>query len=133
MTVGGHDFSLKIDVGSYCRCRRRRNSVLGTCADRNPFKQSMESTMNRRSILTLSTAALLCLGAVHAGAQNAPKLTTEEFMVPTQQVGIQLYVRNKHPDGMNAFSPERTILFVHGATYPSETTFDLSVGGASWM
>jgi pimeloyl-ACP methyl ester carboxylesterase len=89
--------------------------------------------MNRRSMLTLSTTALLCLGSIHAGAQNAPKLTTEEFMVPTQQVGIQLYVRNKHPDGMNVFSPERTVLFVHGATYPSETMFDLPVGGASWM
>jgi hypothetical protein len=73
--------------------------------------------MNRRSILTLS-AALLCTGVVHAAAQNAPKLTTEEFMVPTQQVGIQLYVRNKHPDDMNVFTPERTVLFVHGATYP---------------
>ena len=88
--------------------------------------------MNRRSILTRS-AALLCLGVVHAAAQNAPKLTTEEFMVPTQQVGIQLYVRNKRPDDMNVFTPERTVLFVHGATYPSETSFDLPVGGASWM
>ena len=88
--------------------------------------------MNRRSILSLS-AAMLCLGAVHAGAQNPPKLVTEEFMVPSQQDGIQLYVRNKHPDNMNVFTPERTVLFVHGATYPSETSFDLPVGGASWM
>ena len=87
--------------------------------------------MNRRSILTLS-AAMLCLGAVHAGAQNPPKLVTEEFMV-SQQDGIQLYVRNKHPDNMNVFTPERTVLFVHGATYPSETSFDLPIGGASWM
>jgi pimeloyl-ACP methyl ester carboxylesterase len=34
---------------------------------------------------------------------------------------------------MNVFTPERTVLFVHGATYPSETSFDLPVGGASWM
>ena len=87
--------------------------------------------MNRRSILTLS-AAMLCLGAVHAGAQNPPKLVTEEFMV-SQQDGIQLYVRNKHPGNMNVFTPERTVLFVHGATYPSETSFDLPIGGASWM
>src|SRR5450432_1151043 len=93
----------------------------------------MESTMNRRSMPILSTMVLLCLVAVPASAENAPKLTTEEFMVPAQQVGIQLYVRNKRPDGMNVFSPERTVLFVHGATYPSETTFDLPVGGASWM
>jgi pimeloyl-ACP methyl ester carboxylesterase len=54
-------------------------------------------------------------------------------MVPSQQDGIQLYVRNKHPDDMNVFTPERTVLFVHGATYPAETSFDLPVGGASWM
>ncbi len=88
--------------------------------------------MNRRSILSLS-AARLCWGVVHAGAQNPPKLVNEEFMVPSQQDGIQLYVRNKHSDNMNVFTPERTVLFVHGATYPSETSFDLPVGGASWM
>jgi pimeloyl-ACP methyl ester carboxylesterase len=42
-------------------------------------------------------------------------------------------VRNKHPDGLTGFSPERTVLFVHGATYPAETSFDLPLGGASWM
>ena len=43
--------------------------------------------MNRRSILTLS-AAMLCLGAVHAGAQNPPKLVTEEFMVPLNKTAF---------------------------------------------
>jgi pimeloyl-ACP methyl ester carboxylesterase len=76
---------------------------------------------------------LLMVGITHAAAQTAPKLSTEEFMVQSRQPGIQLYVRNKHRDDMHAFSPERTVLFVHGATYPSETTFDLPVGGASWM
>jgi pimeloyl-ACP methyl ester carboxylesterase len=87
------------------------------------------------TILRYACALLsfVVIGAGRADALDAPRLTTEEFMVPTQQVGIQLYVRNKHPDGMNVFSPERTVLFVHGATYPSETTFDLPVGGASWM
>lgn len=54
-------------------------------------------------------------------------------MVPSGQSGIQLYVRNKYPEGLASFSPERTVLFVHGATYPAETSFDLPVGGASWM
>ena len=47
--------------------------------------------------------------------------------------GIQLYVRNKRPEGMSKFSPDHILLFIHGATYPSETTFDLPVGGLSWM
>jgi pimeloyl-ACP methyl ester carboxylesterase len=87
------------------------------------------------SILRYSCALLsfLVIGAGRAGALDAPRLTTEEFMVPTQQADIRLYVRNKHPEGMTAFSPDRTVLFVHGATYPSEVTFDFPIGGASWM
>ncbi len=56
------------------------------------------------------------------------KLVTQETMLPS---GV--YVRNKHPAGMTVFSPARTLLFVHGATYPSETGFDLRVDGFSWM
>jgi len=54
-------------------------------------------------------------------------------MVPSADAGIMLFVRNKAPAGMKAFSAEKTVLFVHGATYPSETTFDLNLGGQSWM
>ncbi len=59
-------------------------------------------------------------------------LTTEEFMVPSDP-GIEIYVRNKRPAAMTAFSAERTLLFVHGSTYPAHTTFDLPLGGRSWM
>jgi pimeloyl-ACP methyl ester carboxylesterase len=44
-----------------------------------------------------------------------------------------LYVRNKHPDGVARFGSERIVLFVHGATYPGESAFDLPLGGVSWM
>src|SRR6267142_1079332 len=36
-------------------------------------------------------------------------------------------------DDMNAFRPERTVLYVHGATYPASTAFDLKLDGLSWM
>lgn len=62
-----------------------------------------------------------------------PTLTTEEFMVPARDPGIALYVRNKRPAGLTAFRPARTVLFVHGATYPAHTTFDFSIEGLSWM
>ncbi len=62
-----------------------------------------------------------------------PKLTTEEFMVPALDPGIAIYVRNKRPADMQSFRPARTVLFVHGATYPAHTTFDLPVNGSSWM
>src|SRR5205807_1867799 len=64
---------------------------------------------------------------------TAPKLVTEEMMVPAADPGIEIYVRNKRPADMAGFRPERTLLFVHGATYPAETAFDLKLDGLSWM
>src|SRR5205085_7070691 len=58
----------------------------------------------------------------------------EEHMVSAKDsAGIQLYLRNKHPAGQDRFDPERIVLFVHGSTYPAETSFDLPLGGTSWM
>ena len=54
-------------------------------------------------------------------------------MVDSPQPGVKIYVRNKHPAGMTAFTPDRTLVFVHGATYPASTAFDLELGGLSWM
>ena len=34
---------------------------------------------------------------------------------------------------VHKFSEERVVLFVPGATYPSEAGFDLPLGGVSWM
>ena len=67
-----------------------------------------------------------------AAAQNAP-LVTEEMMVKSPDPGIEIYVRNKRPASMTAFRPERTVLFVHGATYPAHAAFDLKLDGQSWM
>jgi alpha-beta hydrolase superfamily lysophospholipase len=58
---------------------------------------------------------------------------TEEMMVKTSDAGIEIYVRNKRPADMASFRPEQTVLYVHGATYPSETAFDLKLDGLSWM
>ena len=65
--------------------------------------------------------------------QLPSNLITEEFMVPARDAGIELYARNKRPADMAAFTPARTMLFVHGATYPAHTAFDLQLGGVSWM
>lgn len=35
-----------------------------------------------------------------------------------------MYLRNKRPDAMARFTPDRVLLFVHGATYPASATFD---------
>ena len=57
----------------------------------------------------------------------------EEFMIPADDPGIQLYVRNKHLQGQDRSPANRVALFVHGATYPSETVFDIDLPGGSWM
>ncbi|MBI3452128.1 MAG: hypothetical protein HY057_04720, partial [Rhodospirillales bacterium] len=58
-------------------------------------------------------------------AAQTPALAMEEFMVPTRDAGIEIYVRNKRPADLTQFRAERTVLFVHGATYPAHAAFDL--------
>ena len=77
--------------------------------------------------------ALVGLAAVSLPAAAQTGIVSEEFMVPAKDPGLELYVRNKRPEGMTTFSAEKTVVYVHGATYPSETAFDLQLGGQSWM
>ncbi|MVA25037.1 alpha/beta fold hydrolase [Agrobacterium vitis] len=56
-----------------------------------------------------------------------------EFHVPTGDDGISLYVRNKRRADLKDLSAANTVLFVHGSTYPASTSFDLPLGGESWM
>jgi pimeloyl-ACP methyl ester carboxylesterase len=93
---------------------------------------------NRRHLLVAaaSSAAFTLHGCATpsqpaSGANVALKM--EEFRVPALDPGIELYVRNKRAATMTKFSAEKTIVFVHGATYPSETAFDLPLDGISWM
>jgi pimeloyl-ACP methyl ester carboxylesterase len=76
--------------------------------------------------------SLAFLAASVASAAESPA-SIEEFMIPAVDPGIQLYVRNKHPRGVEKFAPEKILLFVHGATYPAESAFDLKLNGLSWM
>jgi pimeloyl-ACP methyl ester carboxylesterase len=75
----------------------------------------------------------LLLFAILAGCATTPKLTTESFYVPARDPGIELFVRNKHPEGVTKFGAEKIVLFVHGATYSSESGFDLPLNNLSWM
>jgi pimeloyl-ACP methyl ester carboxylesterase len=47
--------------------------------------------------------------------------------------GIQLHVRNRRPAGQDSFSPDRIVLFVHGATFASEPGFDVNLPGGTWL
>ena len=64
---------------------------------------------------------------------QTPRLVTSEAMIPSSDPGVQLYVRNKHAADMTSFPADRTLLFIHGATYPAETSFDLPIEGVSMM
>ena len=80
----------------------------------------------------LKVAAMLVIaaGLISPALAQAPKITGEDLAVPFGDG--QIFVRNKHPDGVASFKADRIVLFVHGATYPG-TAFDLALGGKSWM
>src|SRR5882672_2178143 len=79
-------------------------------------------------------SAALCGLVLPLGANAADvKIVMEEFMVPASDTGVSLYVRNKHPEGVSKFPGGKILLYVHGATYPAETAFDLQLNGLSWM
>lgn len=79
-------------------------------------------------------AAFAAAVFVPAGARAAdPQLETRNTMIPSGDPGIELFIRNKRPTGVQSFGPDRTLLYVHGATYPSETAFDLPIQGVSMM
>jgi pimeloyl-ACP methyl ester carboxylesterase len=89
----------------------------------------------KRSLATLVLVigALMLAGCAAVPSGGTPALVTEEFMIPGPDAGVQLYVRNKRPRDLATFNPDNVVLFVHGATYPSETAFDLQLEGLSWM
>ena len=85
----------------------------------------------------------LALIALAGGAQaksvcetagiSARELATESYRIAADTPGIELYLRNKRPVQTKSFTAERILLYVHGATYPAETAFDLPLTGLSWM
>src|SRR5687767_6147707 len=84
----------------------------------------------------LAALAVCSASAVAAAdipaADKLPELVTEQRMIESDTPGIRLYLRNKRLPGTPA-AAERTLLYVHGATYPAETAFDLALDGVSWM
>lgn len=84
----------------------------------------------------ITAVAIVSVLAGCAGIQPAPTtptLAVDEFQVPSKAPGVELFVRNKRSAGMRDFTSGRIVLFVHGATFPSESTFDLPLDGMSWM
>ena len=56
------------------------------------------------------------------------------YRIDSSEPGYQVYLRNKRRDDLpKIHDAERTVLFVHGATYASSLTFDYEIEGASWL
>ena len=82
--------------------------------------------------------AVLASAAVAAGCSTSlkevgydPFLVSEAIVQSDPEVWV--YVRSKRLAWNTTFTAEKTVLFVHGATYPSESSFDLRLDGVSWM
>ncbi|CAO4142059.1 hypothetical protein LPLAFNJD_LOCUS1095 [Methylorubrum aminovorans] len=101
----------------------------------------MQRTSTKRQILrgvsalglAAACAAMTGPSARAAGPGELENIATESFRVPTHDPDITLYVRNKGPAGMSAFPADKVLLYVHGATYPASTSFDLPLNGLSMM
>jgi pimeloyl-ACP methyl ester carboxylesterase len=98
------------------------------------FQRLTVARTSRLTSLAILTNALLTGVAAMTSAHAAPvKIITEEAMVASPQPGIRIYVRNKHPAYKTVYDAAHTLVFVHGATYPASTAFDLELNGMSWM
>ncbi len=89
----------------------------------------------RISLLPLALLAFAATATATRAADSTPAvpLAVEEFMIPSVDAGIELYVRNKRPKDLKKISESKIVLFVHGSTYPASTSFDLALDGVSWM
>jgi len=86
--------------------------------------------MSKAAANYLGVIAGLLLAA-QAGAAGGAPIVSEELRVASDP-GIELHLRNKHikTDG---FTAEHVVLFVHGATFPASSTFDVDLPGGSWL
>ncbi|MEO8165219.1 MAG: alpha/beta fold hydrolase, partial [Betaproteobacteria bacterium] len=93
----------------------------------------MKAVIRNLLVALTITAAM----TVHASAREEtkagqPALLTEDTHIASDTPGIDLFIRNKRPRDVE-LSAAKILLYVHGATYPATTAFDLQLDGMSWM
>lgn len=94
------------------------------------MRRQMGRCLVHESVLMSGVGLFLLATAAFA---EGPKLEVESYLIPAADPGIELYIRNKHPAGVTKFPADKILLYVHGATYPAETAFDLPLNGLSMM
>src|SRR5262245_58229672 len=105
---------LREPAGNNCRCKKP------------------DDRLERNAVRHVAVVTSLFVAWFVPPSANAQRVVAETFMIPAVDPGIQLHVRNKRLEGRESFPAERIVLFVHGATYPSETVFDIDLPGGSW-
>jgi pimeloyl-ACP methyl ester carboxylesterase len=90
-------------------------------------------TVNRIVLGFISSCIFLLMASHSLAAQPSKPLVSEDYFVKASDPGIQIFVRNKHLKGAKNFASDKIVLFVHGSTYPADTSFDLPLDGLSWM
>jgi pimeloyl-ACP methyl ester carboxylesterase len=83
-------------------------------------------------MLALATGSLAAVSGFVV-AQPVESILEESYLVPSGDPGIELFLRNKRSSALTTFRADRTVVYVHGSTQASETTFDLALDGMSWM
>jgi pimeloyl-ACP methyl ester carboxylesterase len=83
-------------------------------------------------LIAIAAPMLPCAAAHDEIKAKVGALISEDLHIPADTQGIRLFVRNKRPPE-SSFKADRVLLYVHGATYPATTAFDLALDGMSWM
>ena len=82
--------------------------------------------------ISLAATALADTAAQAEVKAGVPALFSEDTLIASDTPGIQLFIRNKRLRD-RALPVDKILLYVHGATYPASTAFDLRLDGLSWM
>lgn len=60
-------------------------------------------------------------------------LLRDTYLINSETAGIQLQLRRRRRSDMGRACSSNTLMLMHGATFPSESLFDVPVDGASFM
>lgn len=60
-------------------------------------------------------------------------LLRDTYLIDSDTAGIQLQLRRRRRPDLGRATSSNTLMLMHGATFPSESLFDVPVGGASFM
>jgi len=85
---------------------------------------------NLQMALTIILSVFLITGSSFAFSEDTKQ---EDYLIDGLDAGIKLHIRERVLPALQYFSKDNIVLFVHGATYPSPSMFDLDVKGYSFM